>query len=81
MSQPKKGIEIAQEISYVVSSFKFKDPEMTFLLFKRVLVLHLLISPKKYFLYKMVLLAVHIRIQHEKVPLDEEGNTMPIGKQ
>ena len=28
----------------------------------------------------MVLLAVHIRTQHEKVPLDEEGNTLPIEK-
>lgn len=39
----------------------------------------MLLSKNKYFLYKMVLFAVHIRTKHEQVELDEEGCTVPVG--
>ena len=77
----KKGIPISEEISIVISSFKFKDLNITYHLFRRILILHMLMSPKKYFLYKMVLFAVHIRTKHEQVELDEGGSTVPMGEE
>ena len=38
----------------------------------------MLLSKKKYFLYKMVLLVVHIRSEKERVEVDEEGCTAAI---
>jgi hypothetical protein len=73
----KKGITISVEISTVISSFKYKDLQITFDLFRQVLLLHLLLSPKKYFLYKLVLLTVHIRGDNERLELDELGNAAP----
>lgn len=71
----KRGILISQEVSNVISAFKVQDLKLTYDLFRQVLIMHMLMAPKKYFLYKMVLLAVHIRLNHEKAELDKDGCT------
>jgi hypothetical protein len=65
-----RGLQVSEEISVVMSSFKLKDSSLTYHLLKNVLTIHMLLSPKKYFLYKMVLLTVHIRQRHEETQLD-----------
>lgn len=61
-----------------MSSFKFEDITLNYQLFKQVLAIHMLMSKKKYFLYKLVLLCVHIRQQHEETQLDSEGCVLPV---
>lgn len=60
-----RGLQISEELSIVISSFKFDDNQLNYRLFKHVLSIHMLMAKKKYFLYKLVLLSVHIRQQHE----------------
>lgn len=61
-----------------MSSFKLKDSELSYRLFRHVILIHMLQSPKKYFLYKLVLLVVHIRLEHEQVDLDEDNCNSPV---
>jgi hypothetical protein len=37
----------------------------------------MMLSPRKYFLYKMVLFVVFVRGRYEKLVLDSEGNVVP----
>lgn len=59
-----KGILISKEISDVASSFKYSELNFTEELFRQTLLIHLMRSNKKYFLYKMVMFVIHIRSQH-----------------
>lgn len=41
------------------------------MMFRKILLIHLLKANKKYFLYKMILLVVHIRSNVQSIELDE----------
>jgi hypothetical protein len=73
----EKGIQISKEISDVASSFKYSEPSFTEAIFRHTLIIHLLKSNKKYFLYKMVMFVIHIRGCHEEMPCDADRLTMP----
>ena len=65
----------------MISSFKVSSAHYTHYLFKQVWIIHLLREEKKYFLYKIVLLAIYIRDDHEKVRKDKEGIALPVGEE
>ena len=61
----KKGLIIAEEFSEMINTYKIRSPEDHEILLYYALIIKLNLTNQKFYLYKMVLLAVKIQKEFE----------------